>query len=346
MDTSCHDTVAKGDNHPFRTTVAVRSGGMMTVPLKAKGAEGTEGPVGTSYNNVACNYCRDQMGEYQYPHQLDVEPSMTLLATKLVNQTNPSRPEVSLPSFIGELKDVPGLLKSLGKSSLSKVAGTNLNYQFGIAPLVGDLFKLIDVQGAAAKRSKELTALRSSGLRRKRILHRGSVVGVDQGFTLNHVDYYVSSVRTLTLSKTYTGFCRWVPDGTTDLPATDDDMRSLAMKTVLGWSLRDLHADAWELFPWSWLADWYGNFGEFLGATRNSVGATPLDICIMTESLFDDYFAVKQNVGHGKYCTDLHIVAKQKTRTPASIGLAAQLPFLSARKLSILGSLAVLRLKL
>jgi len=40
----------------------------------------------------------------------------------------------------------------------------------------------------------------------------------------------------------------------------------------------------WQIMPWSWMADWFGNFGDYIDGQRNSIGAR-LTLCLLMETV-------------------------------------------------------------
>jgi hypothetical protein len=246
---------------------------------------------------------------------------------------------VSLPNFAYELKDIPSLLKAEGDTLLKRAGSVNLMYQFGWGPLIGDLVNLCSFNDQAHKRRKELNALFESGLRRKRLIFDGSTVSSGNvGVHSNHVS--ISYRRTTTSVERVWGYVEWVP--TTPLPYSSDEMLAFARRTVAG-----LYVDpstVWEAIPWSWLIDYGSNVGEFLVATRNSVGAVPQRIRIMRHRIGESLF--EPNGPNSPFTSKYPKVKRyreQKSRVKASPSISAHLPYLSMRQLSILGSIGVTR---
>lgn len=87
-------------------------------------------------------------------------------------------------------------------------------------------------------------------------------------------------------------------------------------KDIIGYA-----RDAWELIPFSWMADWYSNFGEYLEATNGSNLYTPSRIAIMARSVTTRSFS-----GSGASILFQHVT---KSRAPAVPTLATRVPILS-----------------
>lgn len=269
-------------------------------------------------------------------------PSNGVLATKLLAESNPSRHVASVPQFVGELGSLPLIIQRLGRNILRNAAGANVNYHFGIKPLIGDLFKFLQFSDHAQKRAKELTAFYESGIRRKLILFRGSTTSEEREVVADGGSFLMLAKERWIHTVTARGFVRWKPTGTP--PMTDDAIRKQAWQAVSGLNKESALMTAWELIPWSWLADWMGNVGTYLQATNNFIPALPYDIQIMREELTEYKITMDRVNWYGKYCSDGVIRCESKSRERATPTLEAQLPYLSGRQLSILGSLAILRL--
>jgi hypothetical protein len=58
-------------------------------------------------------------------------------------------------------------------------------------------------------------------------------------------------------------------------------MKDWARNLTFGLNSHGALAAAWELTPWSWLADWFSNVGDVIAATNNSVPCTWSNLCYM-----------------------------------------------------------------
>lgn len=274
--------------------------------------------------------------------------------TNIVARTNPSRPTASLPTFIGELKDLPDMIRHVGrtvltagrKGSLSpgKLAGHYLFWEFGMAPMISDIRKLTDFQNNVARRSKELDSLyRHGGLRRK---IRGQESSVSQSGTSSPAESSIGlscGFRYTALSKRKTWYTiRWLPTA----PPTfhnQKEMRALARNLAYGLNAQALTLTAWELLPWSWLIDWFAGLQDYLQAHLNTVPAKPVSACAMRQSTTQYSFTpiestlkgLKGGIRVTKYDT--------KERAVLSGSSSSGFPFLSGKQLSILGALYINR---
>lgn len=260
--------------------------------------------------------------------------SLGALATQLLAATNPSRPVVDIPTYLFELREIPGLLRNEGNTLIRRAGTANLQYHFGWRPLLSDLTSLLNFQDIVAHRYRELKAFYDSGLRRKRVLWSGASPATHSGFYNSGDSFNYSGSHQLAQSARFWGSVEWYP--TTLPPRTEDELRSLARRAALGLTV-DL-STFWNMLPWSWLIDWCSNVGDFLIARRNIVPAEPRNILIMRHW--------KVNGIHEP--TDARVSrhsfdVEWKYRDQATPSLSAHLPVLTLRQLSILGSIGVTR---
>lgn len=301
-------------------------------------------------------------------HNIDpVLPSDTAVITETMAKTNPSRPEVSLPQFIGELRDIPAMLHlkglRLGETNPGKRYGYR-NYEtfeisrgrvrrrgdidnsaieqnFGWLPLIQDLLAMADFTAHVDRRLVELEALHS-----KKGLSRGHTSFSTQVWNREPDTYFNSSWGAIVIGfVTYTGSVRkwgsvnWIPE--VPFNGTKGELKSLARHLVHGWdrSPGALASTMWELIPWSWFIDYFGNIGDYLAANRNGANALASMGCVMKHQK-----TVAQQVITG---ASSHIITSagrhtidQKSRVLATAGLSSTVPFLSIRQLVTMSSLA------
>lgn len=324
------DAVMSGDGHNFDVTKVSLSGGMIS-DARSSGIIS-----GRHLVNIQPDVMRQPRG-YIYQHlSLPDRPTNAMLAAELLAKTNPSRPVVDMPLLVYELREIPQLLHKEGLSWIQKLAHYNLSYHFGIKPLVNDVIKLISFTDEVAKREKELNQLASRGLRCARDLWAGSNTG-PRYETVHSADKFLlhHDGHIATTSKVR-GFVEWkVPPNSRLMKG---DRRALAKKCVLGMTID--FATAWNAMPWSWLVDWGANIGDILTASRNLTDAShgPVQIMSHTTSTCNFRFPHPEPVSPGSWTLE----SKQR-RSLTHVPISAQLPILSAKQLSILGSIGVTR---
>lgn len=287
-------------------------------------------------------------------------PTVGASATTLRARSNPSREEVSVPNFLYEMKDLPGMirnLKNLGPllrnlrhrndAAMSAIASQYLGYEFGWKPLISDISQLLQFQTQVDRRILELNRLYSgTGLKRRLNLFVESktdtldrTVESSLGVTITVRKHIVTRIQRW-------GTIRWRP---TAVPR-DIGHQALgrqARRLVHGIDHYGVDAtQAWNALPFSWLADWFGNFGEWLAAHRNDVPAAPTGPSnIMTMSDTYEFWqrtdAFQQSIPGASGMR----ILRTKSRAQSSGTLAASMPLATARQFSILAALNLQRKK-
>lgn len=332
----CQDFVHQGDCLDLNIEKLIITGGVLNGAISSQ--------------TYCQNYRVLRYRDGQFPESLKTSlaiagrPSDGQLAFDLVKRTNPSRPEVDLPVSVVELRDIPRLLKTYG-DNLRNVPNTILKYQFGIAPLVSDLRKVMSFHDYVNRRYAEINALYAKGLRRTVDLWSGSTPEyrsasgryVESLFTTIVCDEYRSG------STTVRGHIRWVP--TRKVPNISNAAKRLqALKAISGLTVD--FSTAWNLIPWSWMIDWIAPIGDSLEAYRNTVGARPAKIVLMEETHSKFRSQRTSSLNSAYKFTELNgsFIRKRRYLATPSPEIAS-FPELSSRRLSILSSLAALRLQ-
>lgn len=275
------------------------------------------------------------------------------ILTKIVAQTNPSKPHIQLPVFFAELRDIPGLLKQTGqvlnrfyrsgrkwRPKLSEAANVNLAIQFGWAPLISDLNKMVGVSNAVEKRLEELRRLQEGnhGLRRKRSFSNKTKDWKQSNVPFNSYGATVRVNLEIHEEIEQWGTCRWYPSG--NLPERGSDAeRKMMTRYALGLDPSQQIQNLWDAMPWSWLADYFGTVGDFIAANNNSL-AYSRSACAMSHgkrriTIKPITYPTWMEVSEGS------LVIERKVRRVGGPSLSASLPILSNKQLSILGSLAI-----
>jgi len=266
--------------------------------------------------------------------------------------TNPNVPHVSVPTIIGELKDLPSLIKVRGDGFLKKVAQSHLSWRWALRPMLSDLRKLCNFARAFDNRLKELYSLRDGRVMKRRCHLDNSTVR-----TVNETNHWFHSGYGVLLqgpfqrfyTKRVWGTAQWklAPDSV--LPQLGfDPLKKLAAGLSLGITNHEMLAAAWELAPWSWLVDWFSNIGDVIAATNNSVELNWQKICVMRHMTQVTDAKVDRAISTPWVTLDSDYVLRyeRKERYPCTPVLPFQfpmLPIIDGGKMSILASLAALR---
>jgi hypothetical protein len=217
---------------------------------------------------------------------------------------SPSKPHVSLPNFLFELKDLPGMSKQLvgfgsnlgtavqlikqgGDGLLGRSARTYADMQlavsFGWAPLLADLGSMIGFSQAFERRRTEIERMNRKGGLRKSIKLSSYVR--DTAVTRNKAVFGRGNV-TIRATETLTGrtdrwaTSRWKPMFPYSAPYTDADIAA----SILGLSFNRAPKVIWDALPWSFLVDYFTNIGDVLENVSNMLRYDCYRICVMTHT--------------------------------------------------------------
>lgn len=317
-------------------------------------------PAGiSSYQNYPSN-AYDQRTYQGWPSS----GPLGVYAAQLLANTNPTRADLGIPVFLAELRDIPGMIKHAGylllllKKAIKRLppsglkpdkeaAAAFLAYNFGWAPLVSDLKKMINVSDLHSKRAKEFERLyNGTGLKRRQTLDK--IETSEQTRTFAHHSYAGgSSVMRGNSSLLAWGVAKWKPSRNVANDPLSKPTPMAIRRMVLGLSYSNITANIWEALPWSWLTDYFINFGDLIVANQGRHIATPSPAAIMVESSTKLYaagvFIPKDTNGGGVHLGDSSLIHVKKLRSVSYPTLEASFAQLGAKQLSILGSLAALR---
>lgn len=276
--------------------------------------------------------------------QIDTLPETTTVAdcaNDILKRSNPNKYKVNGPVSLLELREIPGLIRDYGRNIIDNAAGGNLKWQFGWKPLMSDLDTVFNFQEEVTKKSNYILKLyRKQGLRYKRVYEDSHKVnsGNFQVFSWQGKQgYYLMDISS---HRKRWATVRWMP--TTLPPQTNAELRKKAIRLVYGLELSP--SNIWEAIPWSWLTDWFSNVGDYLSLYNNVVPCTPSTPCVMTTEMTTRTFTpVYLNCSYSG--GDATSIVQTKSRALQGFTLTGGIPFLTGRQLSILGSLAVLRLR-
>jgi hypothetical protein len=295
-----------------------------------------------------CNAYIDPRANYP------VLPSATLnnYAWSTVGKTNPSVGNLQVPTMIGELKDVPHLVRTWGEGLLHRMANANLWWKFGIRPMISDIRKLHQYVKETNSLFRAMRKLANDGyITRRCNLEQSSTneTIMHDGLINSSAACHVHGTRYVRHTSKVWGSCRWKTTSGFNPPVADEALEREIGRILYGFNLEGGIAMVWELIPWSWLVDWFIDVQGFLG-TVNTIGLAQDGICIMrTISSKSRY--VLDTSPQTVYNVDFEIKGQyyelgiRKERYPNAITGAptASIPALGAGQWSILGSLAALR---
>lgn len=235
-------------------------------------------------------------------HRPSVSPSNLLLHSNLTeyqnslsdlndygakawNKFKPTKPKVDLGQFIGEIKEVPKMLRATAKGfsdlwrsmggrrrqfAPRSVANHWLNTQFGWLPFLGTLRDFYTTTKNLDSNLKQIR--RDNG----KWVRRGGIVNMQKDNDIlidSDTPPYPQGVtglyrspkhgRTLVIRRStekiwFSGAFRyWIP-------GDPDSWQWKAKAVAVLYGLRPSPSLLWELTPWTWLADWCANVGDII----------------------------------------------------------------------------------
>lgn len=294
-------------------------------------------------------------------------------------RTNPNKPNVDLPVFAYELREIPRQIKTWGDrlialfpeearrqrrrrpwrdvdesalEPLKAAAQGFLEWTFGWDLLIRDVSTMMQFVNLTEKRFWEFKRMQrgARGLGRSTVVWNDS--SAQEGPWTTYATALYSEANTIKFSwetiRNKWVSTMWRP--TVDLKhMTDRELLDRANRAVFGLELST--ATLWEAMPWSWLIDWFSNVGDILQNSRNSLPVETSGSCVMLHSRKQlKQFAF---VGGPAWATAVAsftpapwAVIDRKERTPM-VGLPLpelRMPFLNGKQLSILGAILATRL--
>jgi hypothetical protein len=292
------------------------------------------------------------------------DSTMDSWGTTAISQTYPTKSEAQLAVAAGELVSggLPSIIgKSLLKSQLKdyrKVGDEYLNVEFGIKPLISDIQATAQSIVNAEKRLAQLE--RDSGrLVRRRFAFPDlseefksvatGAAAVPSGWTNPYL--YESTTGHRKETTTYFDTKRWFSGAFTYHVKLGSTQRTqLANAAQEARLLLGVKLDAevlWNLTPWSWLADWFGNMGDIM----TNVSAFQKDGLVMPYGyVMSHQKATKRSVLSGlwwrdpagpKVVTSTLTFERKQRRKAHPYGFGVTDAMLDSRQLAILGALGI-----
>ena len=280
-------------------------------------------------------------------------PSAADSMATLIARTNPSRPMLTPFTLMQDIYEIPRQLRDVGKllkksrksMNAKDLANANLATQFGWIPLINDALTLMHLGKYINQRLNELSRLYSAnGLKRR--IHLGNWAG-DRTNTATVMSAYlicVATDRNFTKAERW-GTVRWKPVYD-DLPSSGPSHAATldeAINVLLGLTPEGLRQGLWDVIPWTWIVDWFSNVGDHVVQHSNSIPAVPSEACIMTRTVTKSQITTTQSDSNIKSSGPGSMTYTTLERYVGSGTINAHLPYLSVRRLSVLGSLFIQR---
>lgn len=299
--------------------------------------------------NFMPTYLEDMVATSVQHLDLPDLPSPAAAAVHVMNATNPSRPTFDLPVSILELRELPGLIRSTGRTIIKTFAKKDLSYEFGLAPLANDLLNLLKFKESVDKQMDILKRFQDGPVVRKALVGASSAQ-TTPGTLVNlesRAKFFINARLDMkTTNATRWGYVTWtptIPDFRRFFGNDATLLRAIARKIVAGFTID--YSTAWESIPWSWLIDWFSNIGDYLASKRSliPVSAGVPSICTTTVTT-ESYSNRNNDFGwlNGQFTFSKTLITKSRSKNSAALP-SAFLPLLTPRQVRILTSLAVLK---
>jgi len=303
------------------------------------------------------------------------------LSWTILSKANPSAPDVSLPTVLAEMKDIPSLMQSWYKLFVRRprdpitkeflfrgylpphwklmlqrlpeiIASGHLTWRWAIAPFIRDIRKMCDFTFLMNKRLGELRKLKDGQTIRRRIPLGEDYQVIDEPNRILHSEGIVirGTRRTAYTSKMWGTVKYKIPSEHAWFFKSDDDLVNLAKRLTYGLTSYEALATAWELMPWSWFVDWFTGIGTVINATNNTLGLVHSDCCLMRHSRSESEFIINPAVSESWASpnSDFFEAFDRKERyvvAPLIPFAPSYLPLCTGKAVSILASLAILQVR-
>jgi hypothetical protein len=276
-------------------------------------------------------------------------PTIGALNAQIIAKTNPSRPMIRLPVSFLELREIPSLFRDYGANLIKRSSGQHLAREFGWQPLIKDLWVLANLTEAVDNRLELFKKLQDGPMCRKvRLASNAGTNSAGSSFAANSSPTWLFANYRIELAvrkQQIWGYAKWAPTSAfKDIRTYDNtELRKRARSAILGLNISP--AAAWNAIPWTWLIDWFANFGDILASYESVV---PVHWTAAAECRKTSYQEVWRMTGNNWGMPPDHVFTRGswiKRRTPFSILTpGASLPLLTEGQVKILSSLIAQRL--
>lgn len=331
----CSDQIDVNDCFPLFIEHRTTNGGVIN--------KYDTGSFVSQFRDYICDYVRQSSN----PVHLGVSgvPNNFELATNAAARTNPSRPVVDVPVNILDIRPGVQSIRSAGDrliDSVRRTGGRWLNYSFMIRPLVSDIVKMININDQINRRVLEIDNLYDGNGIRRTVQQGTFSASSSTSVTCQSAGVNITRVMDRRTSVECSTHVRWKPMTRCGLRPSPSVSRALARQAVQGMTID--FSTLWEIMPWSWMLDWFGNVGEYLKSQRNIIPARLTGVHPMKHTK-TVYQAPSYVSGDGKTTmTSITIRRETKTRSTSSAAPVAHFGFLNGSQMGILAALAAARL--
>jgi len=296
------------------------------------------------------------------------------------NSLKPKLEKGGLGQFVGELRDLPSMLKQTSKGfhdiwkrmggstthsvmHPKKVAQHFLNHQFGWVPFVSDINKAVEIQIFHQQFIDDLIAANDIWMRKARRLRENETRTLvsqnlfSAGFEPNLSQFCkpetVSGVITTGWHEVYKvmtdivwavgQFKFYRPEFDRSHLMFDDNLNKIRQLMILH-GLRVNPALVYKLTPWTWLIDWFSNTGKIVdnlnAAAEDGVVAKDLYVMEHTKYSIEQFSHCNFYTGPQTFTWSRIVESKQRAHAGSAFGFIPPTQ-LTGRQIMILGALGL-----
>jgi hypothetical protein len=280
----------------------------------------------------------------------------------------PGQSEASLGVFLGELTDLPRMLKTSaygfvdaykafarrsGKKLTKQASDHFLNTQFGWMPFVSDLRKMYNLSQHLDQAIKQLRRDNNQWIKRSGTVDKEETMEVrgpfpgQVSFPILYNKLYVNP--SAKGEYTFEDVIRYKVHFTARFKYYIPNIESVAWGRKAKRALFGLNLNPqliWELTPWSWLVDWVADVGKLLEQFDNGLAENLVAKYAYVANTYDSYTRVKEvlNLNTGNLPNQWNYGYRRYSRDIASpFGFEMSNNDLSVRQKLILGALGISR---
>lgn len=296
------------------------------------------------------------------------DTTMTNMGTKGWDKFKPAAHMMDLGQFLGELKDFKSLATTKGlysvdarqylkdlKFSASQARNYGKSYltrEFGWRPFLDDLTNFIVGTRYLNERLRQLRRDNGRTVRRsgtvKVATNCSSVTNIGYGHFTPAVGPYWANYGLGTRTTTTTTHDRFWFSGSfkyyiADIPESPVDLSNL----IRMYALKPTPKLVWELTPWSWLADYWGNIGSIMsnisGNAADSLVATYAFVMGTEQKTTEVVSEFTGKSGRKYLCSYVYTRSVKRRRPATPYGFGFDMTGLTTKQVAILGALGLSR---
>jgi hypothetical protein len=328
----CRDVTGDGDCHPFAADHKSIQGGVMNKEFS--------GYFSAWFKNYVSDVARAPFTD----HLSTGAMSTGYAATKAAAMTNPSSSALDLGVSVGEIREIPHLIRERSNRILREAGNSYLTYKFGAVPIARDLINMYRLTSQVDDRVKKIEELKRRGLRNTVTLGLWSATGSQFRWVQTNGAFIGGNFDAETIEQVR-AHVRWAPTVELSQLSNPAEIRALAIQATSGATVD--FSTIWNLMPWSWLIDWFSSLGDYFAANRNTIPARLQELVVMRHTYTREFWPGGTFAdAYGVPILIEPIVGKResKIRQPwPPDPFNVYLPFLGSGQVAIIGALAASR---